>query len=81
MRAFRVPEMFAAGVERGELVLVAPCTVRLFANTAINCLRHVLDQHGEEEYLRRWRGRPFPRQELDDLLSLRRALVVSPSSS
>ena len=71
VRAYRLPEMFASGVERGELVLVAPCTVRSFTNTAINCLRHVLDEHGEEEYLRRWKGHPFPMRELDDLLSLR----------
>ncbi len=58
----------------GELVMVARCTLREFANTCINCLRHVLDEHGEAGYRQMWKSHDFPIREYRDLLSLRREL-------
>jgi hypothetical protein len=51
----------------GDLVLSAECSLGEFATACINCLRHVLDEHGEEGYARRWKNHPFPIQEYRDL--------------
>jgi hypothetical protein len=72
IKIFHLPRAFASGVEGGRLVFSATSDVRSFANSAINCLRNVLDEVGETEYRRRWRNHDFPRQVLDDLLLLRR---------
>jgi hypothetical protein len=64
--------MFEAKVR--ERLLTTTCGgLRALATTCINCLRRTLDEHGEAEYLRRWR-RPFPTAEYRELLEMRRAL-------
>jgi hypothetical protein len=72
IEAFRLPGMFATSVERGESIFLATCSLRLFVDTIITCLRSVLNECGEDEYLRRWKAHPFPRRELEELVSLGR---------
>lgn len=62
---------------RGDLVLSAECDVRDFATACINCLRRVLDEHGEAGYRDRWERHSFPSQEYRDLLDLRRGLTAA----
>ena len=57
-----------------EPVMVAKCSMREFATECINCLRRVLDEHGEAGYRQRWQNADFPLQEYRDLLELRREL-------
>src|SRR5689334_20669693 len=69
---YRSADTFGRG--RGEHLLAVTCGLRALATTCINCLRRVLDEHGEAEYRRRWRGADFPITEFEDLLELRRGL-------
>jgi hypothetical protein len=69
---YRSPDTF--GRVRGEHLLAVTCSPRELANTCINCLRRVVDEHGEAEYRRRWNGTEFPVAEFRDLLDLRRGL-------
>ena len=62
------------GRRRDEHLLAATCGPRELANVCVNCLRRVLDEHGEAEYRRRWRGADFPIGKYRDLLELRRGL-------
>ena len=71
LRRAAFAETFAR-LTRGELVLTADCDPREFATACINCLRHVLDEHGEAGYRERWKNHAFPLQEYRDLLNLRR---------
>jgi hypothetical protein len=80
IQIFYLPREFAVRLNKAELVLTAAADVRSFANVAINCLRRVLDEHGEEGYRRRWKNHEFPRQELADLLELRRELAAQRST-
>jgi len=61
----------------GESVMVAECSLRQFANECINCLRLVLDEHGEAGYRQWWKNADFPLQEYRDLLELRRELKTA----
>jgi len=62
----------SANLHHGRVVLTAECSVGELATTTINCLRKVLDAHGETGYRERWREHDFPMQEYRDLLELRR---------
>ena len=68
---YRSANMFTG---RGERLLSATCGVRELTTTCVNCLRGVLDEHGEAEYRRRWRAGDFPMAEYRELLELRRGL-------
>jgi hypothetical protein len=61
----------------GEPVMVAECSLHEFATECINCLRRVLDEHGEEGYRQRWKNADFPSREYRDLLALRRELSAA----
>jgi hypothetical protein len=61
----------------GEAIMVAKCSLREFATECINCLRRVLDEHGEAGYRQRWKNAEFPSQEYCDLLELRRELSAA----
>lgn len=61
-----------ANLQHGELALTAECSVGELATATINCLRKVLDTHGEAGYRERWQEHNFPTQEYRDLLELRR---------
>lgn len=61
-----------ASLSHGKVVLAAECSVGELATTGINCLRKVLDTHGEAGYRERWKEHDFPTQEYRDILKLRR---------
>jgi len=61
-----------ANLQHGQVVLTAECSVGELATTTINCLRKVLDTHGETGYRERWQQHDFPTQEYRDLLELHR---------
>lgn len=61
----------SARSSRGEPVLVAEDSVRVFTTECINCLRRVLDEQGELGYRKRWKNAEFPLREYGDLLDLR----------
>jgi len=73
---YRFPDSFSR-THRGELLLTAECTTRQFATECINCLRRVLNAHGEDGYRQRWKNAEFPSQEYRDLLELRRMMAES----
>lgn len=73
VNAYRFSDTFSRR-QQGDLVLTAECSVREFATASINCLRRVLDVHGEAGYRDRWKRADFPLQEYRDLLDLRRNL-------
>lgn len=64
-----------SSLPHGRVVLNAACRVGDLATTTINCLRGVLDTHGEAGYRERWQKHDFPMQEYRDLLELRREHV------
>lgn len=61
-----------ANLPRGKVALTAECSVAELATMTINCLRAILDTHGESGYRERWQRHDFPTQEYRDLLELRR---------
>lgn len=68
-------------LSRGRVVLTAECSVGELATTTINCLRRILDTHGEMGYRQRWQEHDFPMQEYRDLLELRREHTAARRSS
>jgi hypothetical protein len=58
----------------GDLLLDVERGLREFATACINCLRHVLDEHGETGYREKWKNHPFPLEEYHALHDLRRKL-------
>lgn len=76
LSVYRFPETFSRS-QQGELVMTAQCSLREFATECINCLRRVLDEHGEEGYRERWKNADFPLREYRELLELRRELSAS----
>ncbi len=76
LAVYRFAESFSRA-RAGEPVLVAECGLREFATECINCLRRVLDEHGEEGYRERWKNADFPSREYHDLLALRRELSAA----
>jgi hypothetical protein len=73
---YRFAETFSRA-RLGEPVIIAECSLREFATECINCLRRVLDEHGEEGYRQRWKNADFPSCEYHDLLELRRELPAA----
>ena len=65
-------EDWGADLPHGRVVLTAECGVGELVTTCINCLRKVLDTHGEEGYRERWQSHEFPMREYRELLELRR---------
>ena len=80
VNVYRFPDTFSRS-RRGELVMTIECGLREFATECINCLRRVLDEHGEAGYRERWRNADFPLREYRDLLALRRELSAAPPAS
>jgi hypothetical protein len=78
VRVYRFPDTFSRK-RHGALVLDTTCSVKKFANICINCLRAVLDEHGEAGYRERWQRADLPMQEYRDLLELRRQLHAPPA--
>jgi hypothetical protein len=76
---YRSADTFGRG--RDGHLLTVTCGLGELATTCINCLRRVLDEHGEAEYRRRWRGAEFPITEFQELLELRRGLSFRGSTS
>ena len=72
VEAFRLTGLFPSGAEAGESVFLATCSLISFVDAVITCLSSVLEEVGEEEYLRRWKRQPFPSLELEELVTLRR---------
>jgi hypothetical protein len=70
-----------ANLQHGQVVLTAECSVGGLATMTINCLRKVLDTHGEIGYRERWQQHDFPTQEYRDLLELRRAQTAARRSN
>jgi hypothetical protein len=80
VRVYHFAESFSRR-QHGELVLTAECSLREFATECINCLRRVLDEHGQAGYRERWKNADFPLREYRDLLELRRELsAVRPAN-
>ena len=73
---YRLSDTFSRA-RTGEPVMVAECSLCEFATECINCLRRVLDEHGEAGYRQRWKNADFPWQEYRDLLELRRELPAA----
>jgi hypothetical protein len=76
VEVYRFADTFARS-KRGDLVLTAECSLREFATECTNCLRRVLDEHGEAGYRERWKNAEFPLHEYRDLLDLRRELSAA----
>jgi hypothetical protein len=74
---YRFDDTFSRST-RGKPLLTAECTLRELATACINCLRHVLDEHGEAGYRLRWKNHEFPMREYRALLDLRREMGTKP---
>jgi len=73
---YRFADTFSRS-RHGELVMAVECSLREFASECINCLRRVLDEHGEDGYRQRWKNADFPLREYRDLLESRRELPTA----